>query len=270
LTHQENYTKLCEKHHKEQIEVLTQKMQEEEIRNFETERIEIIELCHEQGLSEEEREDFLALIELIAEESKENHLIQLKELKTVQNEDLIALKREQKRYRQEVKRTAPDTILYVYAKTKKEKERKKTEKRLQESRSKGDVTASDPEHHIVPSSPGGPTRSTSAMMMNKKKKMKEKPPPLKPAATDTEQKEQKEPKIRHSKTRSQKPAESVERPSPRKHKRSEILLPTLVQENGTEHHSDPEDKVKTPNGEPETEELTKQLTPKINEDNTQI
>jgi len=241
-------------------------MQEDEIRNFEVERIEIAEICQQQGRSDEEKDEFLNIIDITEQQVKQDHLDQLKELRTVQTEDLVALKREQKRYRQEVKRTAPDTILYVYAKTKKEKERKK-EKKLLESRSKDNITMSthDPEHHIGPSTPGGPTRSTSAMMI-KKKKVK---PPLKSAET-TE-------KIRTAKTRSQKSESALltgGSPRTSKRKRYDMLPPVVDKENTTspaEPISDPDEKVKTPNGELETEEFLTHNHLKINEDdNTQI
>jgi len=127
LNHQENYTKILEKHHKEQLELLVQIHQEERL-TFETERNEIEELCRDQNRSDMEKEDFLAIITEIEQQVLQNHTAQIKEFKSVQNEDLIDLKREQKIYRQEVKKTAPDTILYVYAKTKKEKGRKKEKK----------------------------------------------------------------------------------------------------------------------------------------------
>jgi len=201
LNHQENYTKILEKHHKEQLELLVQ-IHQEERRTFETERNEIEELCRDQNRSDMEKEDFLAIITEIEQQVLQNHTAQIKEFKSVQNEDLIALKREQKIYRQEVKKTAPDTILYVYAKTKKEKGRKK-EKKI-EFKSKL-VDDTDPEHHIGPSSPGGPTRSTSAMMMKKKRSN--------PLAVRTETTE----KIRHKHRRLSKGGD----PSPQKSKKKD-------------------------------------------------
>jgi len=164
LTHQENYTKLIEKHHKEQIEFLAER-HKEELLVFDTERLEIDELCREQGRTDVEKEEFLQVILAVEQQVLLDHSIQTRELKAVHSEDLIALKREQKRYRQEVKKTAPDTILYVYAKKKKEKQEKK---KLLESRSKTELT-----NNSDPDSPGsGPTRSTSAMMLQKKDKKK--------------------------------------------------------------------------------------------------
>jgi hypothetical protein len=163
LTHQDNYTILCERHHKEQIESLTQ-LHQEELRLLETEKHEIEDLCKEQGRPEFE-EDFLAVISEIEQQILQSHDIQMKDLKAVHNEDVITLKREQKRYRQEVKRTAPDTILYVYAKTK-QKERKK--KILEFPNSDQRRPSS-----ILSSSSSGPLRSSSSMM--KKKKVKSPP-----------------------------------------------------------------------------------------------
>jgi len=194
LGHQENFTKLIEKHQKEQLALAT-KISEEETNLFLTESTEIEEL--EQVRSDAERKDFLLVITSMEAHAKRHHAKILKELKAVHHEDILALKKEQKRYRQEVKKTVPNDLLYVYAKTKKEKERRKELKTKQREVQQKTTDANehqgpDPPSWIPPppsSNPPPPSsippppsssstvtgmgpRSTSAVL-NKTKKKKE-------------------------------------------------------------------------------------------------
>eukprot|EP01124_Arcella_intermedia_P027963 TRINITY_DN558_c0_g2_i6.p1 TRINITY_DN558_c0_g2~~TRINITY_DN558_c0_g2_i6.p1 ORF type:complete len:1148 (-),score=328.52 TRINITY_DN558_c0_g2_i6:508-3813(-) len=120
LGYQESYTKLIEKHHKEQLNLHT-KLSEEELHLYETDTTEIEDMCREHGRSEPEKKEFLGFVIEAESSAKKRIEDSLKDLKMAQQQDVIFLKKEQQFYRKAVKKSAPDDLLYIYAKAKKDK-----------------------------------------------------------------------------------------------------------------------------------------------------
>jgi len=129
----------------------------------------------------------VSVISATEKHAKRQHTKALREMKAVQQQDLLSLKKEQRRYRQEVKKTVPNDLLYIYAKTKKEKERRKEklkEQRTQNSEAGESDMGPDPPSWIppppstgpppAPTHPSGltPQRSTSSVLPKKRDKPK--------------------------------------------------------------------------------------------------
>uniref|UniRef100_A0A6B2KX27 Protein kinase domain-containing protein n=1 Tax=Arcella intermedia TaxID=1963864 RepID=A0A6B2KX27_9EUKA len=221
LAQHSKHVKLITKHHKQQLDLMNQ-IFDEELNLYALEKTEIEEMCKEQVRNENERKDFLAVISISEAQCNRHRSKTTKDLKSVQQQELIQLKKEHKKEREDLKKKPATDVLFVYAKSLKEKKTKK-------------------ENNAVPDMSGTnsnppPQRSTSAVFPKKRERSKSK------SKADVLSKT--------PDSRKPKPKSSAEpHPSPKKYKKSTKTEPPLDDQPGSQRISLAEELEDNKNGE---------------------